>query len=114
VGGYDEASLMARTLQGLSLLETFHAAQKLVHSEVYLNIMQWSARAHALFLVVQPEASLRSSPWSTIMLLAWGIGEACRYPKCVLTRFYALDSCKCLNALADILVTVLVPQVCSC
>lgn len=86
-GCVDDASAdlasLAAPLQLISLLETVHAATGLVKSQVTVNLMQWLGRAHALFVVVEPEASLRSSPYAVAMLLAWGVGEACRYPMCV-------------------------------
>lgn len=75
----------AYLLQGLSALETLHALLKLVNSGVLFNALQWLGRAHALFLVVGPaEAEVRESPAAALMLAAWGVGEACRYPWCVL------------------------------
>lgn len=70
-------------LQALSALETLHALLKLVNSGVLFNILQWLGRAHALYLVVGPEAHLHASPAAATMLAAWGVGEACRYPWCV-------------------------------
>ena len=76
------SSSLASGLQWLSLLETLHAALRIVPSGVVNNTLQWVGRAHALFCVVQPEAGLRESLVSSLLLLAWSLGETCRYPMC--------------------------------
>ena len=78
----DSAFTFASALQWLSILETVHAAAGIVRSDVASNVMQWVARAHAILLVVAPEPQLRENPWAAVMLVAWGVGETCRYPKC--------------------------------
>lgn len=77
---YDNAAPLAGWLQALSLLETVHALTGLVRSGVLMNALQWTARSHALFLAVNPETSLHAHPAASLMLLSWGLGEACRYP----------------------------------
>lgn len=78
--GYAKAAPLAGWLQALSLLETLHAMTGLVRSGVMMNVMQWAARSHALFLAVNPEPSLHAHPAASLMLFSWGLGEACRYP----------------------------------
>lgn len=80
---YSNAAPLAGWLQALSLLESFHAILGLVRSGVLMNVMQWTARSHALFLAVNPETALHAHPAASLMLFSWGLGEACRYPWCV-------------------------------
>ena len=80
---YVKAAPLAKWLQAISLLETLHAALGLVRSGVMMNVLQWIARSHALFLAVDPEQSLHAHPVAALMLFSWGLGEACRYPWCV-------------------------------
>lgn len=101
--GYDAATTtrLCSALQWTSILETVHAALGLVHSGVSVNLLQWCGRAHALFLVVRPEPSLHTTGWATLMLIAWGLGEACRYPKYVPCYSgcsgLVCDRCRCLR-----------------
>lgn len=80
---YADAGALARALQLASILETVHAAAGLVQSGVMTNLMQWTARTHALFAIVHANDLMHSSPFAGLMLLAWGFGESFRYPWCV-------------------------------
>ena len=80
-----DAWALAGVLQMVSALETVHAASGLVKSDVASNVMQWCARSHALFCVVLPEDALWTCAWGATMLMAWSVGESCRYPKCATT-----------------------------
>jgi very-long-chain (3R)-3-hydroxyacyl-CoA dehydratase len=80
---FSAAADLTAILQLVSLLETLHAALGIVKSGVLANILQWVARSHAFFIAVQPQRELHGTFPAVAMLVAWGLGETCRYPWCV-------------------------------
>ncbi|GFR52178.1 hypothetical protein Agub_g14715 [Astrephomene gubernaculifera] len=82
---YDRAAPFTKFFQGLSLLETLHAAAGLVPSSPLLALMQWAGRSNVLFLILDPITELHASWWAAVLLGAWAAAEVVRYPHYVAT-----------------------------
>ncbi|PNH00928.1 3-hydroxyacyl-CoA dehydratase 2, partial [Tetrabaena socialis] len=81
----DGAGRGQELVQGLSLLETAHAAVGLVPSSPVLALMQWAGRSNVLFLIVEPIDQLHASWWAVVLLACWAAAEVIRYPQYAMT-----------------------------
>lgn len=77
---YASAGPLTKLFQGVSLLETLHAAVGLVPSSPVMALMQWAGRSNVLFLVLDAIPQLQSGWWGVAMLGAWSAAEVVRYP----------------------------------
>mmetsp|Transcript_15676 Transcript_15676/g.43856 ORF Transcript_15676/g.43856 Transcript_15676/m.43856 type:complete len:218 (-) Transcript_15676:1027-1680(-) len=87
---YSATGFLVCCFQGLSLLETLHAATGLVRSGVAAALIQWVGRSHVLFAVLYAVPELHGSLAVTPLFTVWAISEIIRYPWYAATL---LDAC---------------------
>mmetsp|Transcript_29687 Transcript_29687/g.70752 ORF Transcript_29687/g.70752 Transcript_29687/m.70752 type:complete len:219 (+) Transcript_29687:48-704(+) len=77
---FEKSGYLVGLFQGLSILETVHAATGLVGSGVAVSFVQWAGRSHVLFAILSALPQLQRSAAVGPLFLAWAASEVIRYP----------------------------------
>ncbi|CAA0410927.1 Protein-tyrosine phosphatase-like PTPLA [Arabidopsis suecica] len=77
---YASAGFLISLFQTAAVLEVLHGAIGIVPSGFLSPLMQWSGRTHFILAIVGQIKEVQDSPWLSITLVAWCIGEMIRYP----------------------------------
>ncbi|VYS70897.1 unnamed protein product [Arabidopsis thaliana] len=80
ISAYASAGFLISLFQTAAILEVLHGAIGIVPSGFLSPLMQWSGRTHFILAIVGQIKEVQDSPWLSITLVAWCIGEMIRYP----------------------------------
>ncbi|OAO92732.1 hypothetical protein AXX17_AT5G59190 [Arabidopsis thaliana] len=75
ISAYASAGFLISLFQTAAVLEVLHGAIGIVPSGFLSPLMQWSGRTHFILAIVGQIKEVQDSPWLSITLVAWCIGE---------------------------------------